>query len=187
MLRWSGLIGIGLIALAAWSSAWATEECYRADGTSGTVTFRVLQSGAPFTGYFRRFDGVACFQQGRLTRIDASLDPTSVDTGLPELDAALKDWDFFAVDEFPRVTFASTAILPQGDAQLTRGTLEIKGTRRDVEVALHTQQHGGKMAVSGTFTLDRLQYGIGTGDWTNTKWLGAEVRLDINATMTRKQ
>jgi hypothetical protein len=56
-----------------------------------------------------------------------------------------------------------------------------------VEVVLRSQQSGGKMSISGTFTLDRLQYAIGTGDWTNTKWLGAEVKLDINATMTRKR
>jgi polyisoprenoid-binding protein YceI len=182
LLRW-----LWLAAVAACSTAFANEECYSADGTSGTVTFHVLQSGAPFTGSFRRFDGVACFEQGRLTRIDASLDPASVDSGLPELDAALMKNDFFDVGEFPRVTFASTSVQVQGDAQLTRGTLEIKGNRRDVAVALHTQQQGGKMVISGTLTLDRLQYGIGMGEWTNTKWLGAEIQLDINATMTRKQ
>ena len=176
-----------LITVAACSAAFAAEECYTADGASGTVTFRVMQSGAPYTGNFRRFDGEACFEQGRLTRIKATLDPASVDTGLPELDAGLKGTDFFDVREFPRVTFASTSIQPQGDAQLTRGILEIKGNRRDVEVALHTRQQGGKMAISGTFTLDRLQYGIGMGDWTNTKWLGAEVKLDINATMTPRK
>jgi polyisoprenoid-binding protein YceI len=92
LLRW-----LWLAAVAACSTAFANEECYSADGTSGTVTFHVLQSGAPFTGSFRRFDGVACFEQGRLTRIDASLDPASVDSGLPELDAALMKNDFFDV------------------------------------------------------------------------------------------
>lgn len=154
---------------------------------NGEVTFHVLQRGAPYTGNFRRFSGEACFAQGRLTRIDATLDPSSVDTGLPELDAGLKGVDFFDVLEFPRVTFASSSVQAQGDAQFTRGTLEIKGNRREVEVPLHTQRQGDKMSLSGSFTLDRLQYGIGMGDWTNTKWLGAEVRLDINATLSRKK
>ena len=182
MLRW-----IVPITVAASSTAYAAEECYTADAAGGEVTFRVLQAGAPYTGNFRRFAGEACFEQGRLTRINASLDPASVDTGLPELDAGLKGKDFFAVSEFPRVTFASTSVQPQGEAQLTRGTLEIKGNRREVEVVLHTRQAGDKMSISGSFTLDRLQYGIGTGDWTNTKWLGAEVKLDIDATLTRKK
>jgi polyisoprenoid-binding protein YceI len=182
LLRW-----IGLVALAACSAACAAEECYTADAADGAVTFRVMQAGAPYTGNFRRFAGEACFAQGRLTRIDATLDPASVDTGLPELDAGLKGKDFFAVQDFPRVSFASTFVQALGDAQLTRGTLEIKGNRRDVEVLLRTQPVGDKMSISGTFTLDRLQFGVGIGDWTNTKWLGAEVKLDINATLSRKK
>jgi len=182
LLRW-----IGLIAVAACTTAFAAEECYTADATDGEVSFRVLQSGAPFTGNFRRFAGEACFDQNRLTRINATLDPASVDTGLPELDAALKGKDFFSVSEFPRVTFVSSSVQPQGEAQLTHGTLEIKGNRREVEVVLRSKQQGDKMSIAGSFTLDRLQYGIGMGDWTNTKWLGAEVRLDINATLTNKK
>jgi polyisoprenoid-binding protein YceI len=173
--------------VAACSTAFAAEDCYTADAAGGEVTFRVMQAGAPYSGSFRRFAGEVCFAQGRLTRINASLDPSSVDTGLPELDAALKEKDFFAVREFPRVTFVSTSVQSQGEAQVTHGTLEIKGNRREVEVVLRSQQAGGKMSISGSFTLDRLQYGIGTGDWTNTKWLGAEVKLDINATLTRKK
>lgn len=180
MFRW-----IALIAVALCQAAFAVEDCYTAD--AGEVTFRVMQSGATYTGNFRRFAGEACYAQGRLTRINATLDPASVDTGLPELDAALKEKDFFAVREYPSVTFVSTSVQPQGEAQLARGTLEIKGNRREVEVVLRAQQSGGKMSIAGSFTLDRLQYGIGTGDWTNTKWLGAEVKLDINATLTRKQ
>lgn len=182
MSRW-----IALITVAASSAAFAAEECYTADAANGTVIFRVMQSGAPYTGNFRRFAGEACFAQGRLTRIDATLDPASVDTGLPELDAGLKGVDFFDVREFPSVTFASTSVQAQGDAQLTRGMLEIKGNRREAKVLLHTQKQGDKMSLSGSFTLDRLQYGIGMGEWTNTKWLGAEVRLDINATLSRRK
>lgn len=182
IVRW-----IMLIMIAASSAAFAAEECYTAGAADGEVTFRVLQRGAPYTGNFLRFEGELCFAQGHLTRINATLDPSSVDTGLPELDAGLKGPDFFDVREFPRVTFASTSVQPQGDAQLARGTLEIKGNRREVEVLLHSQQQGDKRSISGSFTLDRLQYGIGMGDWTNTKWLGAEVRLNIKATLSRRK
>lgn len=186
MLRWIWL-PLAIAFASVWTSSWAAEDCYTAGAADGGVTFRVLQAGAPFTGHFTRFTGDICFGQGGISRIDASLDPSSVDTGLPELDAGLKGKDFFAVDKYPRVTFTSTSVQSQGDTHTVRGMLEIKGNRRDVEVVLHTRQAGGKMSISGTFTLDRLQYDIGMGDWTNTKWLGAEVKLDINATLTRKK
>ena len=166
--------------------AFAAEECYTADATGGGVTFSVLQAGAPATGEFRRFSGEACFSQGRITRIEASLDPSSVDTGLPELDEGLKKKDFFAVNEYPRVSFVSSAVQSQGNMHTVHGTLEIKGNRREIDVVLRSQPSGNKMSIAGSFVLDRLQYGIGTGEWTNTNWLGAEVKLEINATMTRK-
>jgi len=181
------LIAATLILLCLPASSHAAEECYTADTTGGAVTFRVLQAGAPYSGNFRRFTGEVCFAQGKLARIDAALDPASVETGLPELDAALKDSDFFAVSEFPRVTFVSSAVQSRGTAHTTRGTLVIKGHRREVEVVLHSRQTDGKLAIAGVLTLDRLQYGIGTGDWSNTKWLGAEVILNISAPLTRKK
>ena len=176
-----------LLLVAACSPVLAAEDCYITDAADGEVTFRVMQAGAPYIGSFRRFIGEVCFTQGHITHINASLDPSSVDTGLPELDAALKEKDFFAVREFPRVTFVSTSVQSQGGTHTTRGTLEVKGNRHEIEVLFYSLQAGGKMSISGSLTLDRLLYDIGTGEWANTKWLGAEVILDISARLTRKK
>ena len=43
-----------------------------------------------------------------------------------------------------------------------------------------------KPVVSGSFTLDRLDYGIGTGEWSDTRWLGAEVKVEFSAALLRK-
>jgi polyisoprenoid-binding protein YceI len=175
------------LLLLACAPALALEDCYTADASGGEVKFRVMQAGAPFSGTFRRFSGEICFTQGRMTRIDATLDPASVDSGLPELDVVLKDKDFFAVREFPRVRFVSSTAQSQGDTHSARGTLEIKGVRRETDIVLRTQQAGGKLSIAGSLTLDRLQYGIGTGEWSNTQWLGAQVALDVKAVLTPKK
>ena len=181
MFRWILLLPVSVMP------AVAAEDCYTASAADGKVTFRVLQDGAPFTGNFRRFSGNICFAQGHITRIDASLDPASVDTGLPELDANLLKGDFFDTGKYPGVTFSSTSVESRGKDITVHGTLAIKDNKRDVAVALHSQRAGGKISVSGSFTLDRLQYGIGMGEWTNTKWLGAEVKVNIDATLTRRK
>ena len=93
----------------------AAEDCYTADAAGSEVRFRVMQSGAPFGGSFRRFSGEICFNQGRINRITATLDPASVDSGLPELNTVLQDKDFFAVREYPRIGFASTMVQFKGD------------------------------------------------------------------------
>jgi polyisoprenoid-binding protein YceI len=176
----------GFLLLLLSASALA-EECYTADAASSEVVFRVTQSGAPFSGTFRKFNGELCFDKGRLLRISATLDPASIDSGLPELDVILKDKDFFAVREFPLVKFSSSAAQSKGEVHTVRATLEIKGVRRETEVMLKTQTSGGKLSVSGNLTLDRLQYGVGTGEWSNTQWLGAEVQLQVKATLTPKK
>ena len=181
------LQGFMLLLAIACAPAFAAEDCYTADATGSEVRFSVLQSGAPFGGRFRRFSGEVCFNQGRITRIAATLEPASVDSGLPELDAALQEKDFFAVQAHPRVSFVSTSVQSKGDTHTVRGMLEIKGKRREVEIALRSQQASDKTSVGGSLTIDRLQYDIGTGDWSNTQWLGAQVKLDIKAVLTRKR
>ena len=165
----------------------AAEECYLAEAPGGGVTFHVLQAGAPYTGSFKRFSGEVCLDAGRITRIDAMLDPASVDTGLPELDDGLKGSDFFDVAKYPRVTFGSQSVQSQGNVHKVHGILEIKGIRREVDVVLDSKVMNGKTVLSGVLALDRLQYRIGMGEWTNTKWLGTQVQIDISAVLGRRK
>ena len=98
------------------------------------VGFEVKQAGAPFRGAFRRMGGEVCLAQQRVARLEVWLEPASVATDLPEIDAALKDKEFFDVGAHPRISFASSSIEVQGDRQFARGTLEIKGKTSEVEV-----------------------------------------------------
>jgi polyisoprenoid-binding protein YceI len=157
------------------------DDCRAVDGARGSVSFEVRQAGSPFRGVFRNFGGEVCFVQNRVTRIDVWLQPATADTGLPEVDAALKETEFFAVKEFPRLSFASASVEARDGHQLARGTLDIKGKRHDLDLQFRLQQVEREWVVSGSLTLDRLRYGIGTGEWANTKWLGAEVKIVFRA------
>lgn len=174
-IRAAGLLLV-LVALPA------AARCYRVDAAASHVSFSVDQEGSPFHGRFRRFGGSVCLAQGKVARIDVWLAPASVDTGLPELDVALKGDDFFAVAKYPHATFTSDAISGRDGHERAHGTLEIKGTRRTVEVPF-AWHPGGTPTMSGAFSLERLAYGIGTGQWANTKWLGAKVGVRIAATL----
>lgn len=170
-----------LLALAIVSPSAAAEDCYRVLTAGGSVSFEVRQAGAPFRGAFRRFGGEICLEQEQVARIDVWLDPASVDSGLPEIDAALKEREFFETARYPRIAYTGKSAEARGERQLARGTLEIKGKRRDVEVAFSLRRDGGAPVVSGSLTLNRLDYGIGTGEWSDTRWLGAEVKVDFAA------
>ena len=161
----------------------AAEECYAVDSARGSVSFNVRQAGAPFRGAFRRFGGDVCLEQERIVRIDVWLEPASVATDLPEIDAALKDKEFFDIGKYPRMTFASSSIEAQSDRQLARGTLEIKGKRREVGVPIRLRS-GDRPTVSGSLALNRLDYDVGIGEWADTRWLGAEVKVEFTAPLS---
>jgi len=164
----------------------AADQCYSVDPAGGSVSFELKQAGSPFRGVFRRFGGELCVAQGKVERIDVWLEPASVDTGLPEIDAALKAKEFFDVANHPRIMFASESVQARGDRQVARGTLDVKGKRRNADVPFRLGESGGKPVVSGSFMLDRLDYGIGTGEWSDTRWLGAEVKVEFSAGLSRR-
>jgi polyisoprenoid-binding protein YceI len=175
-----------LLAAVAWLPASYAEDCYRADDRKGSVSFEVKQADAPFRGKFRRFGGEVCLLEGRATRIDVWLDPATVESGMPDIDAALKDADFLAVDRYPRIVFTSLSVEARGNSQLAHGVLEIKGKRHDLDIPFSLQREGGNPMVSGTLKLNRLEYGIGTGEWSNTKWLSGEVNVQFQAALSPK-
>lgn len=159
----------------------AAEECYSVDTARSSVKFELRQAGAPFRGAFQRFGGELCLAGERVTRIVVWLEPASVDTGLPEIDAALKEKEFFDVRNHPRIAFAGA-----GEQNVARGALEIKGRRRETQVPFRLGGSGERRSITGSFTLDRLEYGIGTGEWADPRWLGAEVRINFSATLGRR-
>jgi len=173
-----------LLALAA--STASVAECYTVDSAKGGVSYEVQQAGSPFRGTFRRFGGEICVDGGQVASIEVWLEPSSVDSGLPEIDAALREKDFFDVKKFPRALFTSRSIRARADEEVAHGTLEMKGKRRDFDVSFKLQRDAGGAKVSGSLKLNRLDYGIGTGEWANTEWLSGEVKVDFRAALRRK-
>ena len=174
----------GIVLLFAVASLPAhAEDCRAVDPSRGSVSFEVKQAGSPFQGQFRSFGGEVCLSGMRATRVDVWLDPASVDAGLPEIDAALKRGDFFAVERYPRVTYASRSIASGDQAQIAHGVLKLKGKSRALDVPLSLRREDGHVVVSGVLTLNRLEYDIGTGEWSNTKWLGGEVRVKFTVAL----
>lgn len=175
-----------LLLAAAWASPAIADQCYSVEGAQGSLTYEVRQAGSPFRGVFRRFGGEICLAADRATRIEVWLDPTSVDSGLPEIDAALQGEEFFSVRRYPRVAYSSRSIEPLGNSQLARGTLQMKGKRHDLDVPFSLQHDAGKPVVAGALKINRLDYDIGTGEWSNTNWLGSEVKLEFRATLSSR-
>ena len=176
-----------LMFVLSWSFTVSAEDAACAGEVLGvnlaqsTVRFTVVQGGAPFSGRFVTFGGVLCRSNNGVARIDVWLDPGSVDSGLPEVDQLLLTPQFFDVARHPRVTFRSDEIVRQGMLVEATGTLTINGISRERSVEFRFGESDGGWQARGRFTLPRLTYELGTGEWDNTEYLANEVVVEFDA------
>lgn len=87
-------------------------------------------------GSFDEFEGTIEVDGDNPTASSATvtIQTKSIDTRNADRDAHLKSNDFFSMDEFPEITFASTAIEADGEDFKVTGDLTIKGITKPVTI-----------------------------------------------------
>jgi polyisoprenoid-binding protein YceI len=88
-------------------------------------------------GSFNEFEGTGVFdvENPAASQLQLTIKTASIDTRNADRDGHLRGNDFFAMEEYPEITFASTAVEPL-DAETYRvtGDLTIKGVTKPVSV-----------------------------------------------------
>lgn len=118
-------------------------------------------------GEFRSFSGALTIAEDRLaSSVQASVEMNSVSTGDDQRDGHLRTGDFFDTEQFPTMTFTSTAVRAAGDDFVLVGDLMIKGVTRSVEFELEfdgvsPDPWGGTRAgFSATTVINRKDFGL---------------------------
>jgi len=86
-------------------------------------------------GQFTRITGVLDFDESDVanSRVEATIDAASINTGEAQRDNHLKSADFFDVEKFPALSFRSTRVKRTGEDELAvTGDLTIHGVTRQV-------------------------------------------------------
>ena len=120
-------------------------------------------------GSFNEFEGSGYFDAENPTnsRLALSIQAASIDTRNADRDGHLKSNDFFDMEAYPQITFASTAV-EQTDAETYRvtGDLTIKGTTKPVTVDFEylgtaVDPYGNtRLGFEGKATVNRKDWGI---------------------------
>jgi polyisoprenoid-binding protein YceI len=180
-----GILSLTLATAPAWgATSWAF------DSGSSKLTFVATQAGGEFEGRFQRFTPNIVFNPADLTHssFTVDIDTTTADTGEPDRDDALKGRDFFATDQWPKAHFEATAFRATGPgAFVATGRLTVRNVSREVQLpfTFKTAVDGKSAALVGGTTVHRLDYGVGQGEWSDTKWVGNEVRIRFDVTLRR--
>ncbi|HVA54706.1 MAG TPA: YceI family protein [Gammaproteobacteria bacterium] len=170
-----GLAGVLHTTLAA-ASCWVPVP------SMSNIEFSTTQAGAPFQGTFRDYAGLVCIDASGDSHIRVSVNTTSVDTQLPELDTALRGPDFFDTRRWPQALFESETVRPMGQGRYrVTGKLTLRDVTHEVSVPFtFTPATDGNARLEGQLRLERLDYHIGLGQWADTRWVGNQVKLTFS-------
>jgi polyisoprenoid-binding protein YceI len=177
-----------LAAFAAGSATAGTATAWVVDPAHSRLGFVATQSGGEFPGRFDRFQAQVAFDPRDLagSHFHVTVDTASADTQDETRDKALAGEDFFAAGRWPTATFDATRFVPTpGGRYEARGRLTIRGISRDVNVAFtfRPTPAGRSAVLAGSANIRRLDFGVGQGEWQDTKWVGNDVRIEFELTL----
>jgi polyisoprenoid-binding protein YceI len=185
------IIATAAIALMAFSINAQTAKEWKLDKSHASVRFSIDHFFTGVTGKFKKFDGTFNFDPANLKGSSASftIDVTSVDTDEEDRDGHLQSEDFFNAAAHPNIAFKSTSIEKKGENQyIVNGDLTMRGTTKKVALPMTVKgvidnpwKEGSLiMGIEMETTLDRTDYGVGTGSWAATSVVGDEVEIEIS-------
>lgn len=153
-----------------------------------TLSFRTSFQGEAFDGRFMRFTPQVRFDPNNLgnARIDVQIDLASADTRNTERDETLKSSDFFDVGKTPTARYTATSFKALGNGRYRAdGRLQLRGSNKPVPLVFSWKQNKGAV-LAGEAVLNRLDFGVGTGDWADTGLLPDAVQVKTLLILTPK-
>lgn len=119
-------------------------------------------------GAFNEFEATAEVGEDIASaKVNVTIQTGSIDTRSEQRDGHIKSGDFLSVDEFPQITFVSTALAPTGPSSFDlTGDLTIKGVTKSVTVPFEfdgaaVDPFGNLRAgFEGSVVVNRKDYGI---------------------------
>lgn len=147
------------------------------------IAFTLQQMGVKFDGRFRKWTADVVFHPKALASSKAVIDVDlgSIDFASDDSEAEAKGPLWFNTAKFPTAHFVSTAIRDLGGNRYEiAGSLTIKGITRDcvVPLTVATDASGNRIA-EGSFSIRRLDYRIGEGEWADTATVDNDIVVRV--------
>jgi len=175
------LLHLLALALVFGSVAFASAQ-WSVQPRESKLTFVGTQAGAQFEGAFERFTADIRFDPQDLagSRFDVKIDMASVDTRDSERDDAVKSDDLFAVRQFPAAHYVAERFTAKGGGKYTAaGKLTLRNVTREVPIEFTFEKQDAGAWLKGSAQLQRLDFGVGQGDWKDTSSVANEVRVSF--------
>ena len=177
-----------LIPAAGMTAAAGAAAGYSADPALSRLEFTGVQAGAEFKGVFHKFTANVDFAPDALasSHIDVQIDMNSVDTMDKDRDSTIRGKDVFDVAHNPTAHYVTKTITKTAAGFAAVGALTMHGVTKDVPLELQFSPGAAGAKLSGSAKLNRLDFGVGQGDWKSTETIGDAVKVNFSLVLKPK-
>jgi len=192
----AGLLGVALLAVPD-GDAVAQPQEYQFD--KGHTQIRISWNHLGLSeqsALFREYEGSVTFDQEDVSNsaVNVTIDPASVDSGVPDFDDHLRSSDFFHVEEHPEATFETTEVVQTGpNTGRMTGDLTIKGITKPVTLdvtlnfagdhplAAFSDKYAGRKAAGfqATGRVLRSEFDLGRNAPLVSDWVDIEINTEL--------
>jgi len=170
------------------SPALAEPPVWAVDHAESRLGFLADQDGSEVEGWFESWTAEIRFDPEDLaaSSIKVVIEMASVETGSSDQEFELRSEGLFAVEAYPTGRFETLEIVSTGDnAYEARGELTLRETTRAVTLPFTLVIDGDRAEAEGGLTIQRLDYGVGQGDWEDPSLVAdpVEIFFEIDAVL----
>ena len=150
--------------------------------TGSTLQFQGAQQGEKFVGAIRAYDAKIAFDPADTagSAFDVSMQLKTIDSKSPERDQAMQTVDWFDTAHFPLATFRTVAFRSAGTGWVADADLSIKGRTKRIAFPFQFQKTTSGAVLDAKVALDRLDFGLGAGEWADDSMVGHRVEVWVH-------
>ena len=169
--------------------AGAAPTLYTMVAPQSRLQFTGTQAGAPFTAQFHQFGAAIVFAPGDLahSHFDVTINMRSADSKDKDRDSTMQGADIFDAAKWPTARYTTKSFSRTGAGFAATGALTLRGITRDVPITFKFSPTATGAVLTGAATLERLDFGVGQGDWKSTEWVGNDVRISFALVLVPKR
>lgn len=147
------------------------------------IIFASKQMGVSVEGEFKKFGAKVRINPSKVENgvAQVEIDMASIDAGSSEANEEVKGKSWFDTTSYPQANFVSSSVKSLGGGKYEAiGKLTIKGKSVDMSAPFVMKEENGALHIDGVFALKRLEFGIGSGLWSDTSVVADEVQIKFH-------
>jgi polyisoprenoid-binding protein YceI len=110
----------------------------------------------------------------------------SVDSKDKDRDTTIRGKDVFDVAHNPTAHYVTKSISKTAAGFAAVGSLTLRGVTKDVSIEFQFTNQAAGAKLSGSAKLNRLDFGVGQGDWKSTETIGDAVKINFSLVLKPK-